>query len=111
MMNNEMINETKIVNKSDETIFGYDETLEGNRVWYFIQGDLTGKGKHYAIWNPDNRLRSYQSYKEALLYLAIAEETSFFHNAIYWIVRSNSKYDFKNITPIYLRNEREYYLE
>jgi hypothetical protein len=68
-----------------------------------------GDGRRYAIWNPDLRLRSYKSFKEALIYLAIAEENPILPKSKCRIVRSYGEFDFRNITVISARYEENYY--
>ncbi|NLK27999.1 MAG: hypothetical protein GX306_06615 [Clostridiales bacterium] len=104
-----MKDEVMVIHMKDETPFGYDVTEDERRVWYFIQMDFFGDNRHLGIWNPDNRLRSYKSFKEALLYLAIAEEHALFPQTICRVVRSYGQYDFKNITVIETKDENEYY--
>lgn len=99
----------KIHHVDDGTTFGYDITEEGKRVWYFIQEDVFGDGTVLCIWNPDNKLRSYQSYKEALIYQAIASENSWFPKSKVYIVRSYSPTDFKNIERVSSKKESYYY--
>lgn len=102
-------NGLKVYHVNDGSTFGYDITEDNQRVWYFIQEDMFGDCVHFAIWNPDNRLRSYKSFKEALIYHAIATETPLFPEIKYYIVRSNSPTDFKNIERISWNDENDYY--
>jgi hypothetical protein len=95
-----MSDELKVINREDETPFGFDVTEDGRRVWYFIQADIFGDGRCLAIWNPSNRLQSYRSFKEALTYLAVAEEKKMFAATKFLIVRSFGEYDIRNITVI-----------
>ena len=104
-------NKVKIYHVDDSTTFGYDITEDGKRVWYFIQQDVFGDGSGLCIWNPDNRLRSYKSFKEALIYQAIASENPFLPESKTYIVRSYSPTDFKNIERVKGRRERDYYME
>ncbi len=98
-----------VINRKDETPFGYDATEDGERVWYFIQGDLFGDGRHLVIWNPHQRLQSYKSFKEALIYLATAVKTPIFPVTKFTIVRSFGEFDLKNIEIIHSKQEEEYY--
>lgn len=99
----------KVNNIKDETIYGYDITEDNKRVWYFIQVDFFGDGRHLGIWNPDNKLRSYKSFKEAVIYKAIANENGICPTSKHRIVRSYGEYDFKNIEEIKSESEAEYY--
>lgn len=102
-------NELKVYHVNDGSIFGYDITEDNQRVWYFIQEDVFGDGEHYTIWNPDNRLRSYKSFKEALIYQAKAMEIPLFPESKYYIVRSYSPTDFRNIERTRWIDESDYY--
>lgn len=104
-----MNDEMNVINRKDGTPFGIDITEEGKKVWYFIQADYFGDGRRYGIWNPDNRLRSYKSFKEALVYLAIADENPILPKTKYRVVRSYVEFDFRNITVIATKKEEEYY--
>lgn len=64
-------NRLRIYHVNDGSTFGYDITEGGTKIYYFIQVDFFGDGSRFGIWNPDNRLRSYKSFKEALIYQAI----------------------------------------
>ncbi|WP_276929687.1 hypothetical protein [Herbinix luporum] len=99
----------RIFHVNDGTTFGYDMTEDGRRVWYFIQLDIFGDGSRYGIWNPDNRLRSYASFKEALIYQAIANEDVIFPKSKAYIVRGFCPTDFKNIERVTADNEKYYY--
>ena len=102
-------NGLKVYHVNDGSTFGYDITEDNQRVWYFIQEDMFGDGSNFCIWNPDNKLRSYESFKEALIYHAIAMETPLFPESKYYIVRSNSPTDFKNIERTRWKDESDYY--
>ena len=99
----------RIFHENDGTTFGYDMTEDGRRVWYFIQLDIFGDGSRYCIRNPDNRLRSYASLKEALIYQAIANEDVIFPKSKAYIVRGFCPTDFKNIERVTADNEKYYY--
>lgn len=99
----------RIFHVNDGTTFGYDMTEDGRRVWYFIQLDMFGDGSEYFIWNPDNRLRSYASLKEALIYQAIANEDVILPVSKAYIVRAFSPTDYKNIERVTVENVEEYY--
>ena len=99
----------KVYHVKDETAFGYDITEDNERVWYFIQVDFFGDGRKLGIWNPDNKLRSYKSFKEALIYQAIAYENPILPATKHRIVRGYSQFDFKNIEVVNAENEMEYY--
>ncbi len=104
-----MSNVINVFNREDETPYGFDVTGEGERVWYFVRGDLFGDGRCYAIWNPEKRLCCYKSFKEAIIYLAIVEKSPIFSVSKYHIVRSFQEFDYKNIEIIHTKKEEEYY--
>ncbi len=102
-------NSIKVYHVKDETVFGYDITEDNKRVWYFIQVDFFGDGRRLGIWNPNNKLRSYTSFKEALIYQAIANENGILPVSKHRVVRSYGQFNFKNIEVVNTENEAEYY--
>lgn len=84
-------------------------TEDGKRVYYFIQIDFYGDGRHLGVWNPDNRLRSYKSFKEAKIYQAICVETSLFDSTKAYILRGYNETDFRNVIRVEEDSEEEYY--
>lgn len=102
-------NQLKIHHVNDGTTFGYDIVEDGTKVYYFIRLDMFGDGSQFGIWNPDNRLRSYKSFKEALIYQAIANEDAIIPESKAFIVRGYSPTNFKNTERIIAESEGEYY--
>jgi hypothetical protein len=106
---NKKMKKIRIINEPDDTFYGRDIVEDGRRVWYFIQVDIFGDGRCFAIWNPSQMLTSYSSFREALSYLDIPRQKPIFRNGKARIIRSFGPYDYKTFEVIEVEDELSYY--